>query len=108
MFYVMTFTFVGMITHHAQAKEGVNWGVISCNDYAASELNVAQFNALETWAGAPCCGQRRSARRPSHAAPNDTGLAHSQTGAPPTFAASVAAAATAACAPAAAAVLQRR
>jgi len=97
-----------LITHHAQAKMGVNWGVISWNNYAASKLNIVQFNALETWAGALCCFPRRSARRLSHAAPNGTGLAPSQSGAPPTFGASVAAAATAASASAAAAVLQRR
>jgi len=97
-----------VITHHAQAKKGVNWGVISWINYAASELNIVQFNALETWAGTPCCGPRRPARRPSHAAPNCTRLAPSQSGAPPTFAASMAAAATTACASAAAAVLQRR
>jgi len=73
-----------------------------------ANLNIVQFNALETWARTPCCGPRRSARRPSYAAPNGTRLAASQSGAPPTFAASMATAATAACASAAAAVLQRR
>jgi len=97
-----------VITHHAQAKTGVNWGVISYNNYAADELNMVQSNALETWAGAPCCGPRRSARRPLHAAPSATGLAPSQMGAPPTFSASVAAAATAAYASAAVAVVRRR
>ena len=97
-----------MITHHAQAKKGVNWVVMSWNNDAAGEPNIVHFNALETWAGAPCCGPRRSARRPSHAAPNGTGLAPSQSGAPPFFDAPMSAAATVACVTAAVAFLQRR
>jgi len=67
-----------------------------------------QSIALETLAGASCCGPRRSARWPSHAGPSATGLGTSHTGAPATFSASVAAAPTAASASAAAAVVQRR
>jgi len=106
--HVIECTFFIVIFHHAQAKKGVSWGVISWNNYAASELNIVQSNALETWARAPCCGPRPSARRPSRGAPNGTGPATSQSGAPPTFSASVAAAATAASASAAAAVFQWR
>ena len=31
-------TFFNVVTHHAQAKKGVNWDVISWTNYAASEL----------------------------------------------------------------------
>jgi len=63
-----------VITHHAQARKGMNWGEISSNNDADDELNIVQSNALETLARAPSCGPRRSARRLSHAAPNATGL----------------------------------
>jgi len=74
---VIASTFFNVITHHAQAEKGVNWGVISSNSYAADELNIEQSKALETWAGAPCCSPRPSAHGPSHAAPSATGLAPS-------------------------------
>ena len=59
-----------VITHHAQAKKGVSWGVISYDNYATKRIKIVQSYALGTWAGAPC---RQSARRPSHAAPHATG-----------------------------------
>jgi len=62
-----------VITHHAEATKGVNWGVISYDSYANKRIKIVQSNTLGTWAGAPCCGSRHSARRPSHAAPHATG-----------------------------------
>ena len=62
-----------MITHHAQAKKGVNWGVISSDKYNTERIEMVQSNAVGTWAGAPCCGSRQLARRPSHAAAHATG-----------------------------------
>jgi len=35
-------TFFNLITHHAQAKKSVNWGMISQNNYAPDELNIVQ------------------------------------------------------------------
>jgi len=62
-----------VITHHAQAKKGVNWGVISYDNYATTGIKIVQSNPLGTRAGAPCCGSKQSAHRPSHAAPHATG-----------------------------------
>ena len=48
-----------VITHHAPAKKGVNWGVISWNKYSNDGINTVQSNARGTRAGAPCCAPRR-------------------------------------------------
>ena len=50
-------TFSNVITHHAQAENGVNWGVISWNKYAADELNIVQSNALNSGRGRTAAAQ---------------------------------------------------
>jgi len=36
-----------------EAKKGLNWGVISYDNYATKRIKIVQSNALGTWAGAP-------------------------------------------------------
>jgi len=66
-----------VITHHAPAEKGVNWGVISCNKYSNDGINTVQSNALGTRGTlssgvkvfvfpSPCDG-RKAVRRASRA-----------------------------------------